>query len=63
MITGTAQRITRIAVCATLAAALALLVLVLWSWLAEALSDPTVPIILVAVLLVTLASFIRPESY
>jgi MFS superfamily sulfate permease-like transporter len=63
MITGTAQRITRIAVCATLAAALALLVLVLWSWLAEALSDPTVPIILVAVLLVTLASFIRPESH
>jgi MFS superfamily sulfate permease-like transporter len=42
---------------------LALLILVFWSWLAEALSDPTVPIVLVAVLLVTLASFIRPERH
>ncbi len=61
MVSGTAQRITKIALCATLAAVLALLILVLWSWLAEALSDQTVPIVLVAVLLVTLASFVRPE--
>jgi hypothetical protein len=47
MVSETAQRITRIAVCATFAAALALLILVLWSWLAKALSDPTVPIVLV----------------
>jgi MFS superfamily sulfate permease-like transporter len=63
MVSGTAQRITRIAVTATLAAASALLILALWGWLAEALSDPTLPIVLVAVLLVTLASFVRPERH
>jgi MFS superfamily sulfate permease-like transporter len=61
MVSGTAQRITKIALCATLAAASTLLILALWGWLAEALSDPTVPIVLVAVLLVTFASIVRPE--
>jgi hypothetical protein len=32
---------------------------VLYGWLADALSDPTVPIPLIAVLLVTLASLFR----
>jgi hypothetical protein len=52
----TARPITRIALMSCIAAISAFLVFMLYGWLAAALSDPTVPIALIAVLLVTLAS-------
>jgi F0F1-type ATP synthase assembly protein I len=62
MTSGAAQRLTRILLVSCVTAASALLVYVLYGWLVDALSDATVPITLIAVLLVTLASFMRPEA-
>jgi len=62
MASGTARQITRIALMSSLTAVSALLLFVLYGWLADALSDPTVPIPLIAVLLVTLASLFRGDG-
>jgi uncharacterized protein with PQ loop repeat len=59
MASGTAQQVTRIALTSCVAVVSALLVFMLYGWLANALSDQTVPVTLIAVLLVTLASLVR----
>jgi uncharacterized protein with PQ loop repeat len=62
MASGTARRITRIALISCVTAVSALLLFLLYGWLADALSDSTAPIPLIAVLLVTLASLLRGDG-
>jgi MFS-type transporter involved in bile tolerance (Atg22 family) len=59
MRSGTARQITRIALMSCITAVSALPLFMLYGWLADALSDPTVPITLIAVLLVTFTSLFR----
>ncbi len=60
MATGTAHRLRRTALLAFLAGAAALIVLESYNWLAASLADATLPIVLIVVPLVTLASLLAP---
>jgi hypothetical protein len=57
----TAYRIAKSTLMLVAATASVLLIIGLYRWMAEALADPTAPVPLIAVLLVTAASLLSPD--
>jgi hypothetical protein len=61
MASDSAHRITRVAVAALTGLGSLLLLIILYRALEQALSDATVPVVLIAMLLLTLVSFLAPR--